>query len=135
MTEAVQTGTEWVPRFGMLEVSRERAELIRGLFELAAWVADHPELPLPDVHAAIYPRRGRWDDERALVDRVAAGLGSVPEDRPAVGFYEVERLMGSVRVYCTAINPETRAATRALMSYADSVQPDDVAADLSGGAR
>ena len=49
MTDAVLAGTEWVPRFGMLEVPAERAGLIRGLFELAAWVADHSELPLPIV--------------------------------------------------------------------------------------
>src|SRR3954464_15732690 len=68
MTDAVQGGTEWVPRFGMLEVSADRAGLIRGLFELAAWVADHPELPVPDVTAHLSTRHEGWDAERAMVD-------------------------------------------------------------------
>lgn len=135
MTDAGSPGTEWVPRFGMLEVPRERAGLIRGLFELAAWVADHPELPVPDVQAAIFPRRDGWEAERGLVDRVAEALGSTAEDRPAAGFYETTRLMGSVRVHCTAITAETRAATVAHMSYADNVQPATDVADATGGAR
>jgi len=110
MTDAVQSGTEWVPRFGMLEVSAKRAELIRGLFELAAWVADHPDLPLPDVTAHVPTLHDGWDAERALVDLVAPALEVAPEFDQGGAHYRAERFFGSVRVYCLAIEPEWMAA-------------------------
>ena len=136
MTDAVQTGTEWVPRFGMLEVPAERAELIRGLFELAAWVADHPELPLPRVTAAIYPD-GEWVAQLAVVDEVAEALGVKVRDRvEAVGHYEAETSLGHrVTVRCTAITDERLGRWQAYSSYADNVQPEPVAAEVAGGAR
>ncbi|WP_460660864.1 hypothetical protein [Kribbella swartbergensis] len=77
MTDAVQAGTEWVPRFGMLEVPRDRAELIRGLFELAAWVADHPDLPMPWVSAVMIPCESGFERDVRVVGDVAEALGVV----------------------------------------------------------
>jgi hypothetical protein len=131
MTDAVQAGTEWVPRFGMLEVPRERAELIRGLFELAAWVADHPELPAPHVTACVPTRYDGWDAERALVDEVAPALGVEPKLTAGGGHYQAETFFGSVRVYCLAITAEHMAAYQAWSSYSNAVQPETAA----GGAR
>ena len=135
MTDAGSPGTEWVPRFGMLEVPRERAELIRGLFELAAWVADHPEFPLPAVDAGMFPRRESLADEFEVVDRVAAALEVAAEFSSGGGHYRAERMFGPVRVYCLASTPEHRAAFAAHMSYRDSVQPEPVAGASAGGAR
>src|SRR4051794_38782068 len=62
----------WVPRRGTLqELPGERAALVRGLFVLAAWVCDHPELPTPVVSARITSMGCGW----ALVDQVAASCG------------------------------------------------------------
>jgi hypothetical protein len=123
MTEAVQGGTEWVPRFGMLEVPRERTELIRGLFELAAFVADHPELPLPHVDAGMFPREESFSDAVAGVDRVAEALGVTAGLRANGGQYHAGRSFGTVRVYAMTSTPEHAAAYDAHMSYRDSVQP------------
>jgi hypothetical protein len=133
MTDAVEDGTEWVPRFGMLEVPRERAELIRGLFELAAFVADHPELPLPDVNAGIFPREESFSDEVAGVDRVAEALGVTAGLRANGGQYYAGRSFGTVRVYAMTSTPEHAAAYDAHMSYQNNVQPADSVA--SGDAR
>lgn len=135
MTDAVEAGTEWVPRFGMLEVPAERAELIRGLFELAAFVADHPDLPLPGVQAAFYTGRDSWLAQRAVVDRVAVALGRDAADEPENGRYTVEAGFGPVRVYSTAFTAQSMAAYEAGMSYSGSVQPDAVDAAVAGGAR
>jgi hypothetical protein len=123
MTDAVHDGTEWVPRFGMLEVPRERAELIRGLFELAAWVADHPELPLPYVDAGMFPREESFSDSAATVDRVAEALSVTAGLRANGGQYHAERDFGPVRVYAMVSTPEHAAAYDAHMSYRNNVQP------------
>jgi hypothetical protein len=135
MTDAVQVGTEWVPRFGMSEVPRERAKLIRGLFELAAWVADHPELPVPTVRAVVWPSSRNADFSAACseVDQVGAALGVQPELHG--GHYDVSTEFGPVEVTSFAISGETMAAHTAHMSYADNVQPAPAAAEAAGGAR
>jgi hypothetical protein len=135
MTDAGQDGREWAPPFGMLEVPNERAELIRGLFELAAFVADHPELPLPYLDGGIFPSGEDFAAEAAEVDRIAAMFGSAPEFRAGGGHYRAERMFGPVRVYALATTPENDAAYHAHMSYRDNVQPNSRAAEVAGGAR
>ena len=131
MTDAGQGGTEWVPRFGMLEVARERAELIRGLFELAAFVVDHPEVPLPMVTASIHAPEDGWNAERAFVDRLAAALGVEPRFEADGGHYIAETFFGRVRVYGLAISEDYWARYHAHMSYRGSVE----AADAVDGVR
>jgi len=134
MTDAVQPGTEWVPRFGMSEVAADRGRLIRGLFELAAWVADHPELPVPDVRAVVWPtRREEFPAACDEVDRVAAAFGVEP--KLSCGQYTMEAGFGPVDVASFATSADVRAAHNALMSYSDNVQPEPVATDAAGGAR
>lgn len=125
MTDEVQGGTEWVPRFGMLEVPAERAALIRGLFELAAFVADHPELPLPVVQANVWPL---GDDYVAQVDQVndvAEALGVTAAFMAGGAHYRAARRFGCVEVQCVAITQAEMAAHRAHMSYSANVQPDE----------
>jgi len=59
----------------MLEVSPQRAALIRGLFELAAFVADHPELPLPFVEAVAFPIDESFSRDMRVIEAVAEALG------------------------------------------------------------
>ncbi|WP_406051315.1 hypothetical protein [Kribbella sp. NBC_00889] len=99
MTDAVQGGMEWVPRFGMLEVPRRRAELIRGLFEVAAWVADHPELPMPWVSAVMIPCETSFQRDIRVVGDVAEALG-VASAFAADGAYVAQRRFGPVQVKC-----------------------------------
>jgi hypothetical protein len=129
MTDAGEVGTEWVPRWGLVGVPRERAELIRGLFELAAWVADHPELPVPAVRALVWPRSGGGvAADCGQVDRAAAALEVEAAWRN--GQYVAERYLGPVEVTSFVISTATRSAHVALMSYSDNVQPQ-----TTGGAR
>jgi hypothetical protein len=133
MTDAVLVGTEWVPRFGMLEVRRERAELIRGLFELAAWVADHPELPLPIVSGRVYTGDGDWQSKCRVVDQVAEALEEVAVEDD--GRYTVQKAFGPIEFYSTAITCQEMAAFHAHMSYAANVQPEAQPKRMAGGAR
>ncbi|MDX2971093.1 hypothetical protein [Kribbella solani] len=134
MTDAVQVGTEWVPPVGMLDVSAERAELIRGLFELAAWVADHPEFEVPDVRAVVWPaHRDEFSVACSEVDRVAEALGVEPWLRN--GQYYTTAAFGPIEITSFVISAEARAAHDALSSYAGSVQPAAVDEVSSGGVR
>jgi len=127
MTDEVQAGTEWVPRFGMLEVPSDRAALIRGLFELAAFVADHPELPLPDVQASISTGTSSWQSKRAAVDQVAALLGETAVDYPEFELYEVEALFGPIRFYSVAFT------VKALADRLGHVSASDTTSRYTGG--
>jgi hypothetical protein len=102
MTDEVQAGTEWVPRFGMLEVPRERAELIRGLFELAAFVADHPEFPLPFVSAVMLPFEEGFQREIAVVGAVAEALGVASGFAPDAAYVAERRFGPRAYLRCTA---------------------------------
>jgi hypothetical protein len=108
----------------MLAVSPERAAVIRGLFELAAFVADHPELPVPDVDAMFFCGHGDWESKLAVVDRVGVAVGEKPTEDLAGGCYRVRSLMGPVRVWSSATSAESLAEQTALFSYHGSVRPD-----------
>jgi hypothetical protein len=112
MADASEVGTEWVPRFGILEVPAERAAFIRGLFELAAWVADHPEVPLPYVTGHVPTPLNDWDAERAFVDRVAPAFGAEPELNQDGSHYRTDRMFGPVEITCVAIDPDYMEAFR-----------------------
>ncbi len=135
MTDTAIVRDEWVPRLGLLEeLEAGRAALIRGLFELAAWVADHPELPLPRVEAWAVPGHGVFADECAVVDEVAAGLGVSAGLRANGEPYVAEARFGPVGVACAARAVEHLAAVHALCSLAS--QADGVRLDASlGGVR
>lgn len=124
MTEPDVEFADWAPRLGMLEMSDDRRALIWGLYRLAAWVADHPELPVPDVVAKFWPRSDGWEAECAFVDRVAAGLGVTAPLEADGDFYEVKVSFGLVEVRAVAIRPERMARYYATQSYADAVTPD-----------
>jgi len=135
MTDAGTRVDAWVPRLGLVEVSAERAALVRGLFELAAWVADHPELPLPTVNASVYTGSGSWDAKCRVVDAVAAALGTAAAPTPgrAGTRYEVEAVFGPIRLYSVAITAAEHAAYDVAGSYIGAVTCEDGSDALSGG--
>jgi hypothetical protein len=121
----------------MLEVPRDRAELIRGLFELAAFVADHPELPLPQVNARFFtPALGSATSEsdqyqaaRTLVDEVAVALDVAAREDD--GEYRIWAGLGAVQLLSIAYSPERWARYEASQSYRHNVVTETAA----GGAR
>jgi hypothetical protein len=125
MTDAVQSGTEWVPAIGMLEeLPPGHGAVIRGLFQLAAFVADHSEVPPPAVRAVFWPSSRNEDFEAAC--REVEQLGAVVGVEPKLdnGHYALTAGFGPVEVTSFAISSDTMAAHTAHMSYADNVQPE-----------
>ncbi len=109
---------EWVPQLGWLDLSDERRELIKGLYRLAAWVAKHRDLPVPAVSAFAHtPSRAGWSERCAVVDRVAAALGSAVRDEPG-SRYGTRAWFGPVELVSAV--------------YRDSVGPA-AGADRAGG--
>lgn len=134
MTEDVVEACMWVPRLGSLDISEDRAALIRGRYQLAA-VADHPDLPVPAVAARVSSGFDGWEVECAAVDRVAAALGVSAEFRADGQHYVAEAFLGAVAVSCAAITSEYMSGWQA-MSYSDNVTPGaDAEAASAGGAR
>lgn len=127
MTHVVVAASEWVPRMGLMEVSPERAALIRGLFALAAWVADHPELPPPTVTASVYTGSGGWDAKCRAVDAMAMALRKTAALSPGrAGIrYEVRTSFGPVELYSVAITAAEHAAYDLAHSYVGSVDAAD----------
>ncbi|NYE74239.1 hypothetical protein [Microlunatus parietis] len=86
----------------------ERAALVRGLFELAAWVCDHPELPLPAVSARVPSGYHAHD----VVDAVAGSTGMEPFTECDRRKYAVEAGFGPVRLSCIAYGPRVLRESR-----------------------
>jgi hypothetical protein len=140
MTDGRTEAGEWVPRLGQLEgLPAGRAALIRGLFELAAWVADHPALPLPRVQARVVPGHGVFTDECAVVDEVADALGVTAGVRAGGEHYVAEAGFGPVVVTCAARTGEHLAtwhAPDALDMHCAAVQSNNRwAGELRAGGR
>jgi hypothetical protein len=124
MTDAARAGQEWVPRLGQPDgLAADRAALIRGLFEMAAWVADHPALPLPKLRAFVVPGHGVCTDECAVVDEVAGELGVTAGLRANGEHYLAEAAFGPIPVTCAARAGEHLAAWHALDTHCTGAQP------------
>ena len=129
---------EWLPRVGSIDtISPERSALIRGLFELAAWVADRSGLPVPSVVATIDTGLSQWSWQCRVVDQVAAALDlAAVRHRTATGVrYEVETTFGPVGLRACAISTEERMALAAAHSYVGAVSPWAAGLTGSGGGR
>jgi hypothetical protein len=89
----------------------DRAALVRGLFELAAWVVDHPTVQVPRVTASLRAAGGDWDLRCRVVDELAAALGvsAVFDLRPVASRYWAEAWFGPVRVCSHAFSDERMA--------------------------
>ncbi len=132
----VTDGRDWLPGLGWLDMDPERVALIKGLYQLTAWVAEHRDLPEPQDQARVSPGLEGWQAECAVVDRVAGALGVTGEFRAGGGRYAAESWFGPVVVTSTAITADHMAAHVAAMSYADSVSPAVEPSDeATAGAR
>ncbi|MCP2335188.1 hypothetical protein [Actinomadura rupiterrae] len=108
---------------------KTRRGALQGLAEFAAFLENHPDLPLPgdtDFHVVV---RGGTDDQNwAEVDRIARIL-EVETVAPEDGQYVAGRLFGAMHYKAVAHTRERMARYGALMSYrgAVTVDPSDVA--------
>ncbi|WP_062440054.1 hypothetical protein [Herbidospora daliensis] len=114
-------------------MTRDRhSALIAGLRDLADFLDANPGVPVPSTEIAItvYPPRADDEEMRAVVDTMAAGLGT--EIKPSDlshGHYSTCRSFGPVLYGAVAIMRQARERYAAQSSYEDNVQvsPSQVA--------
>ncbi|GAA1516699.1 hypothetical protein GCM10009677_57500 [Sphaerisporangium rubeum] len=98
-----------------------RAEYIAGLRRLAAFLADNPDVPVPNHGTEINLFSGGTERERrAAVDRFAELTGAPVSDGT---HYQAVRDFGPIALAAVAISDERRSRHDAWMSYADAITP------------
>ena len=104
-----------------------RAKVIDGLRQLADYLADHPDVPVPGYGWDLNIYTDSDDDDAvalAEVHRIAAILGVTPADDTARGgHYIATRCFGLVSYRAVHVPERRMAEHRALMSYRDCVTP------------
>ncbi len=125
-------GSDWLPGIGWLDMDPERVELIKGLYRLAGWVAEHRDVPVAKVEAWVHPPHGAtWDEQCAAVDGVAGALGEEVEDVPGEA-YSVQAQFGPVKVISATYPAAAIEATTAALAYRDNLAAIQRAADGEG---
>ena len=109
-------------------VSSERAELLRGLAELAEFLAAHPQVPVDQIRAGYCAYGGDDVAQMADVDAVCAELGVTAALNDA-GQYVAERYFGPVKFDVFAVTEQSRRRWEAEHSYRGNI----VAEQPSGG--
>jgi hypothetical protein len=105
-----------------------RARFIRGLRQLADYLATHPDIPVPPYGTTVLVHADSTDSGGiAQVDAVAAQLGTpVQDDTAEGGHYRTERDFSSVGYCVVAIPDAVQQRHLAHSSYRDCVTPDEV---------
>ena len=100
----------------------ERTDFITALRDLADYLTDHPDVPVPDFEREIlvFVPDGTDAEERAAVDQAAAVLGVPVAERN--GHYKASRAFGPLLTYTVlTISTAARADHTARMSYCDNI--------------
>ena len=103
-----------------------RAKVISGLRQLADWLDEHPDVPVPPFGWDLNVYTHADDDaaSRADVDQIAAILGAqVQDDTARGGHYRTQRSFGLISYGAVHVSARNSAALGALMSYQDCVTP------------
>jgi hypothetical protein len=91
--------------------SRERAQLVRDLRDLADFIAMRPEMPISrfgEIQVSVFAE-GTEAERRAQVDYASTLLGVPVTDRtPVGGFYQTGRAFGRARYELTALPDESQ---------------------------
>jgi len=97
----------------------ERDDVTRALRDLAGFLDEHPDLPVPWVDARpSQSREGTDGEQRAEVDRIASILGVQAKVNESGTHYEAERTFGPHVTYrATAITQAEMAAWREHMTH------------------
>lgn len=100
----------------------ERTEFIAALRDLARYLTDHPDVPVPDTEREIlvFVPDGTDAEERAAVDQAAAVLDVPVAERN--GHYKASRAFGPSLTYTVVtISTAARAEYKARQSYCDNI--------------
>ena len=111
--------------------SPERAAVVAGLRALAGYLAANPSVPIPPYGWDVLVHAEGTDSEQfSQVDLVSEILGERPVDqRASTGHHHAERSFGPVTYRFAGISERRMAQHQAWASYADSVVPDEPAAE------
>ena len=103
-----------------------RAQVTAGLRDLADYLDNHPDIPVPEYgwELSVYPR-GNDAEEHAEVDRIAQVLEVETYTLAEGARHLAARSFGRITYRAVAIPGADMAAHRAAMSYYRSVRPDD----------
>jgi hypothetical protein len=81
----------------------QRARLIAGLLDLAIFLEDNPDVPVPlDADVLVFPPGGTSAEKRAAIDAIAGRIGGQAHVT-AGGHYTVSRWFGPVEYRAVAI--------------------------------
>lgn len=120
-------GTAQAITHAVAPADADRAEFTAALRQLADYLDEHPDLPVPQYdHAYIAPTpAGGCDAERrADVDRIAAVLDVTPADLADGSHHEAAVTFGGrIRYRVTAITDARMDGHRAEATYYGAVQP------------
>jgi hypothetical protein len=115
-----------------LSQAADRAALVAGLRALAAFLAAHPDVPVPQSYhvqdITFFPDGSTDDERRAAVDLIGHALGVPAADPHGHGHYQAERAFGPVAYRALTISTAATARADARNSYADVIRLDDAAA-------
>ena len=111
--------------------SPERAAVVAGLRALAGYLAANPSVPIPPYGWDVLVHAEGTDSEQfSQVDLVSEIMGERPVDqRASTGHHHAERSFGPVTYRFAGISEQRMAQHQAWASYADSVVPDEPAAE------
>jgi hypothetical protein len=100
-----------------------RAQPIVGLRTLADYLADHPQLPVPEYgsEVTVYPN-GSEAEQRAEIDRIADLLGVKPTDNTGRdGHYTASKSFGRITYRAVHIPSRVWARHHARNSYRTNI--------------
>jgi hypothetical protein len=88
----------------------ERAQLIKGLHELAEFLKNNEDVPAPSyTDVLVFPHEVNDETRRREIDRIAALIGVVPEN---AGHYVASRRFGPIEYRAVAIPDSTKEAAQ-----------------------
>lgn len=103
-----------------------RQAVIDGLRDLATFLEEHPDVPVPPYSTTtiLYHTDGTDEEQRAEVDRVASILDVTPTANAEDTHYKAERSFGPLAYEALAIRAAWMRRFAAANSYYGVVQPD-----------
>ena len=107
--------------------AEERGSLTAGLRDLADFLEENPEAPVPrHADVLVFPPTGTDMQMKAEIDRIAALIDAAVNDQTAdSGHYTASRKFGPVQYEAVVIPSRWKARRAARMSYSGNITIPD----------